>query len=615
VVLLAVLFAGPAGGATRQDVGLIVFSSNRTSALIPTEARVFDLRTGRSRRLGVVPDTLRDRALWSPDGRALAYVSDAGELYVVRPGHQARRIAWRLGDRTPAWSRDGRRIAFLGRDRGRLSVYVVRAFGGGLRRVATRIADAPDVLPGPALAWSGNDRMLSIVASQRGRYRLLVLDLESGRQRRLATGRGVPGWPDWSTDGGRIAFRAQVPGERAVIRIIDLRSGAPRAVHRGGGIPRWSPDGRRLAVDEKHSLWVFENGGPTRLVATHPPISDPPVWSPDSRRLLFRIGTQFVVAEAARRRTRRLFRELRRFYPASTPAWFSSHSLVYVGFREDPGDFDLHVIRADGSGVRALTANGVSELDPVWSSDGRRIAYGRARGRSNSDVYIMNADGTAQRLVIADGRSPSWSPDGGRLSFERGGDIWTVRVDSAGAAPLTASPELDRSPSWSPSGHEIAFSREESRLTPEIYAVQVATGTIRRVTSQRSFQIGCYGHAARSPRWSPDGRAIAYELDQGGAPSCIPSRGHQVTIQAIGADGTGSRLVTEGGYQDAFQDDGALSPAWSPDGMQIAFVSSIHDRTPPDGARSRIGIVSAYGGSFRLITPKTYFAYSPHWRP
>jgi Tol biopolymer transport system component len=73
--------------------------------------------------------------------------------------------------------------------------------------------------------------------------------------------------------------------------------------------------------------------------------------------------------------------------------------------------------------------------------------------------------------------------------------------------------------------------------------------------------------------------------------------------------------VTNGGYLDATSDDGALTPTWSPDGSQIAFVSSIHDREPDYEARSRIGTVSAAGGAFLLITPRSYWAYDPDWQP
>ena len=616
VVLLAALSVSAASAGRRQEPGLIVFASNRTATLIPTEVRAFDLTRGRSTRVGIVGSNRMEDEVWSPDGRSFAYVDDVSNLYVVRPGGSPRRIAHRLGeaDKRFAWSHDGRRIAYLGRDRGRLSVYVVRTNGRGLRRVARRIADAPDVVPGSSLAWSPDDRKLAIVASRRRRHPLVILDLRSGHIRPLSTGRGVPSSPDWAPDGGRIAFQAQVPGERAVVRTIELRGGTLRNVHRGGGIPLWSPNGRRLAVDQKHSLWIYEDGA-ARLVATHRPISDPPVWSPDSRRLVLRSGEQLVVAEAARRKTRRLVREVRRFYPESSPAWIGPNRIVYVGHRRDPGDLDLHLVREDGSGARALTANGVNEFDPAWSPDGRLVAYSRARGKA-SDVWVIGSDDGGARRVVADAGSPTWSPDGTRIAVERAGDIWLAALDGSPPVQLTSGPETDADPNWSPRADEIAFSRTQPVLAMprDIHAVRVADGRIRNITDESAANEGCFGHRASEPSWSPDGSRIAYELEERGSSTCSPSRGHQVKIYAVGADGTGRRFVTDGGYWDALSDDGALTPSWSSDGARIFFVSSVSDTAPEYAKWSRIGVVSANGGRHTLITPASYTAYTPDAR-
>jgi Tol biopolymer transport system component len=613
--LAATLSVAPTAVGSEQERGLIVFASGRTATLIPTEARVVDLATGRSRSVGVVPEQSSQGA-WAPDGRALAYVDELGSLYVVRPGQRPRRLAGRFGetDDRPAWSDSGRKLAFFGRDHKRLSVYVVRANGAHLRQVARRIADAPDELPGRGLAWSPDGRKLAIVASRGRRYRLVVADLRTRRLRSPRTGRGRPSDLDWSPDGRRIAFRAQVPGERAVVRTIDLTSDAVRHVHAGHGTPLWSPDGRALAIDEKHRLLVRRGGRPAHLVATHEPISSPPVWSPDSRRLVFVSRRQLVVAEAARRRTRRLLRESRAFLVGAA-AWAAADRVVYVGRRHDPGDLDIHLVREDGSGVRALTANDVGERQPAWSPDGRLIAFTRGRGRTASDVYVMNADGSAQRRLVLDASAPSWSHDGRRLAFVRDGDIWMVASDGSEATQLTAGPESDSRPDWSPRGDEIAFARDPDRATSEIYAIDVTTRTVRRITSESAYNVGCFGHSAWSPAWSPDGRRIAYEVESGGSLECTPSRGHEVSIHTVGADGTGRSFVTNGGYLDAISDDGALTPTWSPDGTQIAFVSSIHDREPDYEARSRICIVSEAGGPFLLITPRSYLAHDPDWQP
>jgi Tol biopolymer transport system component len=248
------------------------------------------------------------------------------------------------------------------------------------------------------------------------------------------------------------------------------------------------------------------------------------VWSPDSGRLVFISRRQLVVAEAARRRTRRLLRESRAFLVGAA-AWASSDRVVYVGRRRNPGGLEIDVVRADGSGVRALTANDVGERQPAWSPDGRLIAFTRGRGRTASDVYVMNADGSAQRHLVLDANAPSWSHDGRRLAFVRDGDIWMVASDGSQATQLTAGPENDGRPDWSPRGDEIAFARDPDRATSEIYAVDVTTRALRRITSESIYNVGCFGHSAWSPEWSPDGRRIAYEVESGGVVGVHPFSG------------------------------------------------------------------------------------------
>jgi len=86
-------------------------------------------------------------------------------------------------------------------------------------------------------------------------------------------------------------------------------------------------------------------------------------------------------------------------------------------------------MNADGSGQRRLTSTAVRELSPAWSPDGRRIAFDRRLGRrggqgnnpgtaTSYEIDVMNADGSGQRR-LAPGAEPLWSPDGKQIAFRR----------------------------------------------------------------------------------------------------------------------------------------------------------------------------------------------------
>jgi TolB protein len=220
------------------------------------------------------------------------------------------------------------------------------------------------------------------------------------------------------------------------------------------------------------------------------------------------------------------------------------------GRAEDCGRAEIATVRADGSGVRILTRNGISEGTPAWSPNGAQIAYFRPKRQ----VWLMNADGSHQRQLthltgVQFYGDLDWAPTGRSIVIKAfpsslGGstDLWLVSASTGRAIRLTTTPLSEAAPSWSPNGRWITFFSEGRRLPYRIWRLSVATKRVTQLTSGSP--------AAAYPSWSPDSRRIAYTL------------GARVAV--MDADGSHKRVLRLFGAR----------PHWSPDGRWIVFVAN-----------------------------------------
>jgi len=295
----------------------------------------------------------------------------------------------------------------------------------------------------------------------------------------------------------------------------------------------------------------------------------------------------------------------------------------------DRRESSIWIMDADGSRNRFL----VDGSGPVWSPDGTRIAYTAQGEPQGSQIFVrwMDDEGaTTQITRVENGPGGiAWSPDGRWIAFSMNVDdpeSWGIRlpgrpdgakwigdprivtradyrqdrvgfnddawrhlfvVPAEGGTPrqLTDGEWNHSSGVWTPDGTEILFSslRTESAelewRESEIYAVDVASGAIRQITTRRGVDT--------NPMPSPDGRIIAYQGDDWHDDTYRNSK-----IYVMGRDGSNPRVIS-GDF-----DRQASDFTWAPDGSGLYFAAN-------DAGSRNIHFVSVSGG-VREVTTGTH---------
>jgi eukaryotic-like serine/threonine-protein kinase len=454
----------------------------------------------------------------SPNGRHIAAVEADKRSVLIRDldREQPRNLEGTEGALTVFWSPDSTMIGF--------------AVGGTLNKVPVRggpvirICEIRSYISGAA--WSpdglsvvftaGSPSALYIVASTGGTPKLLV----SPQIPDDAVQRAPFGWisnPYFlpAGDGGQTVLLAYLgggtgSGDNAVLMMRDLKSGR-QAVLGPGNNPSYSPTGHllfRLGSD----LWARPfsldrrqfTGDAVRIArnATDPSVAaDGTLVYRDAvmsqltwiDRRGQRVGTVGPPADALH-------------YPAVSP----DGRLVAVETAEN-NHVDVWIYDVERGARVRLTSHPATEILPVWSPDGKEVAYGSYRA-GNTDIFIRRADAVADEMPVATApqneRVSDWSRDGQRILYsvlaaKTGDDLWFLRRNAAGKWEPHAflqSAATERCPKLSPNGRFVAYLSDESGRD-ELYVREFQP-------AGRKWPVSTTG--ASQVRWSANGRELYY---------------------------------------------------------------------------------------------------------
>jgi Tol biopolymer transport system component len=507
----------------------------------------------------------------SPDGKWLA-VDLQGSLWIVPAGGgTARRITDLFNDaRQPAWSPDGKRIAYFAFRDGGYDLWTIAPDGSDRRKLTWGPFD--DREP----AWSPDGRSIAFASDRgtpgRSSYGIWTIDVASGEVRQVTRGNAENRMPSWSPDGGRIAYSSTRDGVAGLWETT-LADGGERQLRTSqGGIdaPSYGPRGElAYVVQDQGRSWLEVDG--KRVTGEENVFPFRVSWRP--------ADAMYYVADG--RIHRRAGRGDDRVI--AFQATLQAQKPEYVHARRD---FDARAPR------RAL---GI--VRPALSPDGRQVAF-----VALGDLYLMPVGGAPEKLT--DDRymevDPAWSPDGGRLvySSDKGGNLQQLWIRDLATGEDRQLARMDTQPLeavWSPDGRRIAFIDVDGMWgVAGLCVVEVDTGAVTRL--QPSL-----GQPGR-PSWSADSKRIALSLS---LPYSKSFREGTNQVFVIEADGSGESAWHVPVPNLSIDTRGGAGPVWSPDGTKMAAIYE---------GELRVWPVSPKGeplGPPRSVTGE--MAHSPSW--
>ena len=455
---------------------------------------------------------------FSPDGNQVAYAwCEEGswvlrgncDVFVKLIGTESSLLLTRYPwvDVWPAWSPDGRFIAFLRHPpEGMASYCLIPAIGGQERLLARTFPPMPPLLLGTGISWFPDGRHIAVIVrdSWAAPRCVALLSVETGEQRALTnppsesvgdTALAV------SPDGARIAF-ARIGTSRSTVSEIFLlelsddltAKGRPKRLASQLIPPvalAWMADGNTLVFSSDGRLWriaasVDRAERPELLTFAGEGASDPAL-SRDGLRLAYSLGRarqdiwhlELTGSGQAGGSTRELISSTR------VDGWpqYSTDGRRIAFLSDRSGIRQLYLCDADGSNLLQLTSfeTGVEAPYPGWSPDGEGLLFTVVNGEGNSDVFEIDVQsGETRRLTTGAAADfhPRWSQDGKTIYFasNRSGETQIWRMPALGGEMVKVTENGGEGPFESPDGKFLYYFKPGSGGTEQVWRLPLSGG-------------------------------------------------------------------------------------------------------------------------------------------
>ena len=520
----------------------------------------------------------------SPDGKRIVFSRETGKIrnlfLKVIDGDETQLTSSEFDDIQPFWSPRADAVVFLrGRDAGERiepSDVFGRYVGGDIwllefetGKTSMLVADAASP------AWSPDGKFIAFDASWSGQRRIWIAN-DRGRNPSQVTSGATEAVhhvrPRWSGDGKKIVYQT-LEGTKFDVAVVNVETKKMHAVTDDYTMdihPVWSPDGDAIFLSSYRSgginVWRIPVDGAGVPLAPMEQITAGPGHDVDldisaNGRLVFAILKQnadiwrLPVDPASGAATGSPEPVIATTRENSRGAWSADGSMI--AFSSDRGgEMNLWLLTPDGKS-KQLTRGAGGDFQPSWSRDAKSLVF--FSGRSGSlEIWRFDLATSALTQLTQGGGiniNPFFSPDGNRIAYMSDHDgrleVWVMNADGSGARQITTVGVVGHFLRWTKDGKRIMFRCP----TPP---------------KARTFLVGADSGELSDPIESVGGAHISMSPDESMIMDVVQHR----TLWVTPLDGSPARRVFEFDDPESRID----YPVWSPDGKWILF-----DRFVPRG--------------------------------